>query len=325
MDTKSSECEWCHAPTREASSKYCSLLCAAKSRRSGHFTFYSPPKDRLVRPVEKTCLVCGSPFIGSWNSSLCSPNCKKERYRVVKQARKMKQFPHPPTCAGCGETFSSPRKKKYCCAACRPMPGGKRRVGITERGCVFCGNTFMGRCNASLCSPECKKRRFYIMAEAYRKSKQVIRSCSCGAPLTLGQRGVTCPACRVANARDRRVRSNLSNRIRAVMKRQGRAKNAPTLRFLGCTVKQLRERIESMFDSRMSWENYGLYGWHIDHIIPMSAFDLNKPDHRDLCCNYLNLRPLWWDENLSKHDHVDVSLTSSAYLIRLVDAGVIEV
>jgi hypothetical protein len=109
------------------------------------------------------------------------------------------------------------------------------------------------------------------------------------------------------------------------MKRQGSTKNAPTIRYLGCTTRQFREHLEKQFDSRMSWENYGLRGWHLDHIIPMAAFDMSKSEHRDLCSNYLNLRPLWWDENEAKADEVDVSLVCSAYLIRLVDAGVIEV
>jgi hypothetical protein len=48
----------------------------------------------------------------------------------------------------------------------------------------------------------------------------------------------------------------------------------------------------------MSWDNYGVYGWHIDHIIPKSLIktkeDLIKISH------YSNLRPLWAFDNLSK-------------------------
>lgn len=75
----------------------------------------------------------------------------------------------------------------------------------------------------------------------------------------------------------------------------------------------------------MSWENYGPRGWHVDHIIPMASFDVSKPEHVELCSHYLNLRPLWCDENEAKSAEVDVSLTSPAFLPRLVDAGVIEI
>jgi hypothetical protein len=49
----------------------------------------------------------------------------------------------------------------------------------------------------------------------------------------------------------------------------------------------------------MNWNNYGYYGWHIDHIKPLSSakneFELIKLFH------YTNLQPLWWKDNLSKN------------------------
>ena len=45
--------------------------------------------------------------------------------------------------------------------------------------------------------------------------------------------------------------------------------------------------------AQMSWDNYGRDGWHIDHLIPMSWFDLRKLAHRKLCQRLANLRPAW--------------------------------
>lgn len=50
----------------------------------------------------------------------------------------------------------------------------------------------------------------------------------------------------------------------------------------------------------MNWENYGYYGWHVDHIQPCNTFDLTKPEELKQAFNYKNLRPLWWNENLSR-------------------------
>ncbi len=52
----------------------------------------------------------------------------------------------------------------------------------------------------------------------------------------------------------------------------------------------------------MTWDNHGLYGWHIDHVVPLSSFDLT--DHKQVkkACHWFNLQPLWAKENLSKHD-----------------------
>jgi hypothetical protein len=50
----------------------------------------------------------------------------------------------------------------------------------------------------------------------------------------------------------------------------------------------------------MSWENYGLYGWHIDHILPCSSFDLLKPEEQRKCFHWSNMQPLWARDNLRK-------------------------
>ena len=50
----------------------------------------------------------------------------------------------------------------------------------------------------------------------------------------------------------------------------------------------------------MTWKNQGRFGWHIDHIVPCSKFDLSDPDQQKECFNYKNLQPLWAKENILK-------------------------
>ena len=48
----------------------------------------------------------------------------------------------------------------------------------------------------------------------------------------------------------------------------------------------------------MSWENHGIHGWHIDHIIPLSS---GKTEDEILeLFHYTNLQPLWAVDNLKK-------------------------
>ncbi len=49
----------------------------------------------------------------------------------------------------------------------------------------------------------------------------------------------------------------------------------------------------------MSWENRS--DWHIDHIIPCSAFDLSKPEQQAICFHYTNMQPLEAFRNRKKH------------------------
>lgn len=73
----------------------------------------------------------------------------------------------------------------------------------------------------------------------------------------------------------------------------GIKKNASTEELFGCTREQLKIYIESQFTSGMTWENRGLKGWCLDHIKPISSFDLNNQEEIKKCCYYTNLQPLW--------------------------------
>lgn len=69
---------------------------------------------------------------------------------------------------------------------------------------------------------------------------------------------------------------------------------------LGCTVQELRIHLESLFKPGMSWDNWSKDGWHLDHIIPLSLFNLTDPAQFKDACHYLNLQPLWAKDNLRK-------------------------
>jgi hypothetical protein len=95
-----------------------------------------------------------------------------------------------------------------------------------------------------------------------------------------------------------KILRNLRKRVWDALK--DNCKSTSTIDLLGCSIKHLKKHIESHFKSGMSWNNYGYYGWHVDHKIPCASFDLSKPEEQRKCFNYTNLQPLWMKENISK-------------------------
>jgi len=69
---------------------------------------------------------------------------------------------------------------------------------------------------------------------------------------------------------------------------------------LGCSIDELKGHIEAQFEPGMTWDNWARDGWHIDHIIPLSAFDLTDREQLKQACRYTNVRPLWYKTNIRK-------------------------
>lgn len=89
---------------------------------------------------------------------------------------------------------------------------------------------------------------------------------------------------------------NLRVRLNTALRRGYKTSSA--VNSLGCSLKDLKNYLESYFQPGMSWENYG--EWHIDHIKPLASFDLQNELEFKKACNYTNLQPLWAAQNFSK-------------------------
>ncbi len=92
--------------------------------------------------------------------------------------------------------------------------------------------------------------------------------------------------------------SNVRSRTKCYLKN----KNNKTFDIIGCSPEFLKKYLEKQFKEGMTWDNYGFYGWHIDHIIPLSSATTEEEVYK--LCHYTNLQPLWAQENLSKGDRI---------------------
>jgi hypothetical protein len=84
--------------------------------------------------------------------------------------------------------------------------------------------------------------------------------------------------------------TNLRTRLTQAIKHH--AKRGSAVRDLGCSIEFFKHYIAGKFIPGMTWENYGKV-WHLDHIIPISSFDLANREELLKACHYTNLQPLW--------------------------------
>lgn len=103
------------------------------------------------------------------------------------------------------------------------------------------------------------------------------------------------------------IKERLSNRLRELLSKKGLQKQNSITKYMGCSPKEMMAHIESKFHDGMSWSNYGVNGWHLDHIIPCKKFDLSKEDHCHVCFNWRNIRPLWGKDNWTRQHMLQLS------------------
>ena len=97
---------------------------------------------------------------------------------------------------------------------------------------------------------------------------------------------------------DKRLKNILRSRVSKIV--SGAVKAGSATDNLGCSIEELKTYLESKFKPGMTWNNYGKYGWHIDHIRPLSSFNLKNLEDFNTACHYTNLQPLWCHENYKK-------------------------
>jgi hypothetical protein len=97
-----------------------------------------------------------------------------------------------------------------------------------------------------------------------------------------------------------RLKSNITRVINLSLKDGKNGKHWENL--VGYTLTRLIKHLEKQFTEGMAWNNYGMYGWVVDHKIPISAFNFTQPEHRDFqrCWALKNLQPMWSRKNIIK-------------------------
>lgn len=95
-----------------------------------------------------------------------------------------------------------------------------------------------------------------------------------------------------------RMRRNISDYMRKIIKSNGGIKSKKMEDILGIKFSDYLQYLENLFENGMTWQNWTVDGWHIDHIIPLCSAK-NEKELLELF-HYTNTRPLWAKDNFSK-------------------------
>ncbi len=208
-------------------------------------------------------------------------------------------------CKVCQKEFYKNKKSKakYCSIKCRQGKNGKNVTKI----CEVCNKKFTVR--------PCEKYRKRCSRECYwqtRKGVRISPQSEFKKGSTIGKEYWIKPGQEPSNKKytplQKRLIARLRHRFIVCIKRKKFSSSVTEL--VGSNIEILMKRLESMFYNRndgevMNWNNYGPYGWHIDHIIPLSSYNIEDLEELKKAFHYTNLQPLWMEDNLSKSNKLN--------------------
>ena len=116
--------------------------------------------------------------------------------------------------------------------------------------------------------------------------------------------------CKICEREDpnQKIKRNVRGRIWYAL---GKSKPEHTITYLGCSSKDYLEWILN-YDERYTIENRGTV-WHIDHVIPLSKFNLEDKEEQLVAFNWRNTMPLLAQENLSKNNKILIPQVKEHY------------
>ena len=249
--------------------------------------------DGDTKPITKTCSKCSSEketdkFLKKCNiCKLCENERRKEKYKILSTELERK-------CNTCNESkpVSSFVKARVLCKDCNNL---KRRTKYEN--------------------DEAHRLKLIQSASSFKHNKVVERQKI--KEETIGKDNKKCSNCSEIKHKDKfrynrlkcricerdapieKFRRNVRSRICIALRKK---KQAGTIDYLGCS---LTEYLQWMLYNNVDYtlENRGKE-WHIDHVIPLSKFNLEDKNEQLIAFNWRNTMPLPAKENLSKNNKI---------------------
>lgn len=280
-------------PYRTNSKVYCSECRSKRKRESARKAAETQRRKKGIQKVKGlsfSCVECGCEAVATSGNSQkycrqCAPSVAlklaRERSFGIDPLGNRRRFRDKTViCIDCSSEFIADRRRKRC-EECTDKSKRKPHCGKTL--CKQCGDEFSSETRKRIYCDSCAEGR---RAESFRK---------------------------FARKKFEQMRGDAAFDLNTLMRSRIRHSLVPGSKggaswsdIVGYTVDELKRHLERQFTRGMTWQNRGVGGWHIDHILPIASFNYDSPNHPDFkaCWSLTNLRPLWGRENISKSDKI---------------------
>lgn len=263
-------CSWCGKEFYTNNKKQ---HCCCKKCGKAYFN-----KKLFGRKIfTKKCKHCKNEFtIRGSTQDFCSISCRKEYNKVIINNNKKNTIN---ICAFCSKEFIAKSiNHKYCCGECqRDYYLGKNILsnrGTFLKTCLCCGKEYSAhKSNSKFCGTNCSN----TYTQGNRKKVDELFRFKCDIRTFIGKS----------------------------FDRKNFKKKYTTEEILGSSLVGFKDHLEKLFydnprnGEKMTWENKGMSGWHIDHIKELKYATTEEEVIK--LCHYTNLRPLWWFDNLARN------------------------
>jgi hypothetical protein len=256
-----------------------------------------------TKPLEKTCSKCG--IIKNENLFILKRNIckecknKKSREKYLDKNINLNEIIKCNICSNekligefiknrkiCKDCNNNKRRNKY-------INNEEHRIKIIQQSTIFKKNKINEKNKKleqeiGLGNKRCKYCEIIKPVERFRHNRLKCKDCEREEPIS-------------------KIIRSVRSRILSAIK----TKNKHTIDYLGCNCNDYLKWLLTNND-KYSYENYG-EEWHIDHVIPLSKFNLLNENEQNIAFNWRNTMPLSCKENLSKNNKIIKSQIEQHY------------
>lgn len=174
-------------------------------------------------------------------------------------------------------------KKQFC----RECNHGYCEHGKQKTHCRECGGSSF--CEHGKQKHKCRECGGSAFCE-HGKYKQFCRECGGSSICEHGKLKFQCRECSPEGYFTQVIRCS----VHRVFNASNLPKNESYEYYLGCSIADFKTYLVSKMTKEMTIDNV-----HIDHIKPLTCFNLDDLDELKRCCHYTNLQPLLARDNLA--------------------------